>query len=53
MGIFQRFTKALMPSYAGFVNIPPLEAVILGCLVTYSDFSDYPEQMGAAGFVIL
>ena len=38
----------VMPSYCGPTNIPPLEAVTLGCPVIYSDLPEFREQMGDA-----
>jgi glycosyltransferase involved in cell wall biosynthesis len=37
-----------MPSYFGSTNLPPLEAVSLGCPVIYSDLPEFREQMGDA-----
>jgi glycosyltransferase involved in cell wall biosynthesis len=37
-----------MPTYCGPTNIPPLEAVTLGCPVIYSDLPEFHEQMGDA-----
>jgi glycosyltransferase involved in cell wall biosynthesis len=37
-----------MPTYSGPTNLPPLEAVTLGCPVIYSDFPAFREQMGDA-----
>ncbi len=38
----------VMPTYSGPTNLPPLEAVALGCPVVYSDLPGCREQMGAA-----
>ena len=35
----------VMPAYSGPTNLPPLEAVILGCPVIYSDLPSFREQM--------
>jgi glycosyltransferase involved in cell wall biosynthesis len=37
-----------MPTYSGPTNLPPLEAVTLGCPVIYSDIPSFREQMGDA-----
>jgi glycosyltransferase involved in cell wall biosynthesis len=37
-----------MPAYNGPTNLPPLEAVTLGCPVICSDFPGCREQMGDA-----
>ena len=34
-----------MPAYSGPTNLPPLEAVTLGCPVIYSDLPSFREQM--------
>jgi glycosyltransferase involved in cell wall biosynthesis len=34
-----------MPAYSGPTNLPPLEAVTLGCPVIYSDLPEFREQM--------
>lgn len=38
----------VMPTYCGPTNLPPLEAVTLGCPVIYSDLPGCREQMGDA-----
>jgi glycosyltransferase involved in cell wall biosynthesis len=35
----------VMPTYSGPTNLPPLEAVTLGCPVIYSDLPEFREQM--------
>ena len=40
-----------MPSYFGPTNIPPLEAMALGCPVAVSDKYAMPEQVGDAGLL--
>jgi len=37
-----------MPAYFGPTNLPPLEAIALGCPVIYSDLPEFREQMGDA-----
>ena len=41
----------VMPSYFGPTNIPPLEAMALGCPVAVSDKYAMPEQVGDAGLL--
>jgi glycosyltransferase involved in cell wall biosynthesis len=38
----------VMPAYSGPTNLPPLEAVVLGCPVIYSNLPEFREQMGDA-----
>ncbi len=38
----------VMPTYCGPTNLPPLEAVTLGCPVIYSDLPGWREHMGEA-----
>lgn len=38
----------VMPTYCGPTNLPPLEAITLGCPVIYSDLPGCREQMGDA-----
>ncbi len=40
-----------MPSYFGPTNIPPLEAMALGCPVAVSRKYAMPEQVGKAGLL--
>lgn len=35
----------VMPTYFGPTNLPPLEAAAVGCVVVYSDFPEFREQM--------
>lgn len=45
-----RHARAMMfPSFGGPTNIPPLEAMALGCPVAVSDNFAMPEQIGRAG----
>lgn len=45
-----RHARAVMfPSFGGPTNIPPLEAMALGCPVAVSDNFAMPEQIGRAG----
>ena len=41
----------VMPSYFGPPNIPPLEAMALGCPVAVSNKYAMPEQVGKAGLL--
>lgn len=38
----------VMPTYFGPTNIPPLEAMAIGCPVIYSDFPEFREELGDA-----
>jgi glycosyltransferase involved in cell wall biosynthesis len=38
----------VMPTYFGPTNIPPLEALAIGCPVIYSDLPEFREEMGDA-----
>jgi glycosyltransferase involved in cell wall biosynthesis len=38
----------VMPTYSGPTNLPPLEAIMLGCPVIYSDLPAFREQMDDA-----
>jgi len=46
--LYEAALALVMPAYSGPTNIPPLEAVILGCPVIYSDLPSFREQMGEA-----
>jgi glycosyltransferase involved in cell wall biosynthesis len=46
--LYQGALALVMPTYTGPSNIPPLEAVELGCPVIYSDLPAFREQMGEA-----
>ena len=47
-GLYEGALALVMPMYSGPTNLPPLEAVTLGCPVIYSDFPGCREQMGDA-----
>jgi len=47
-GLYQGALALVMPTYGGPTNLPPLEAVTLGCPVVYSDLPGCREQMGDA-----
>lgn len=49
--LYQHATGMIMPSYFGPTNIPPLEAMALGCPVAVSDKYAMPEQVGDAGLL--
>src|SRR5262249_13423975 len=46
--LYQGAAALVMPTYGGPTNLPPLEAVTLGCPVIYSDLPEFREQMGDA-----
>jgi glycosyltransferase involved in cell wall biosynthesis len=46
--LFRRARAMVMPSFFGPTNIPPLEAIALGCPVAVSNVYGMPEQMGEA-----
>jgi len=46
--LYQGAAALVMPTYGGPTNLPPLEAVTLGCPVIYSDLAGCREQMGGA-----
>jgi glycosyltransferase involved in cell wall biosynthesis len=46
--LYRRARALLMPTYYGPTNIPPLEAMALGCPVAASRIYGMPEQLGDA-----
>jgi glycosyltransferase involved in cell wall biosynthesis len=46
--LYEAAVALVMPTYCGPANLPPLEAVTLGCPVIYSDLPGCREQMGDA-----
>lgn len=48
--LYEGAIALVMPAYSGPTNLPPLEAVTLGCPVIYSDLPEFREQMGDAAF---
>ena len=46
--LYEAALALVMPAYSGPTNLPPLEAVTLGCPVIYSDLPEFREQMGDA-----
>jgi len=46
--LYEGALALVMPTYSGPTNLPPLEAVTLGCPVIYSDHPEFREQMGDA-----
>jgi glycosyltransferase involved in cell wall biosynthesis len=46
--LYEGAVALVMPAYFGPTNLPPLEAVTLGCPVIYSDLPEFREQMGTA-----
>lgn len=49
--LYRHAIGLVMPSYFGPTNIPPLEAMALGCPVAISDKYAMPEQVGDAGLL--
>lgn len=47
--LYKHAVGLVMPSYFGPTNIPPLEAMALGCPVAVSNKYAMPEQVGKAG----
>ena len=47
--LYKHAVAMIMPSYFGPTNIPPLEAMSLGCPVAVSNKYAMPEQVGNAG----
>lgn len=49
--LYRHAVGMIMPSYFGPTNIPPLEAMALGCPVAVSNRHAMPGQVGSAGLV--
>ena len=49
--LYRHAVGMVMPSYFGPTNIPPLEAMALGCPVAVSNKYAMPEQVGDAGLL--
>lgn len=49
--LYRHAVGMIMPSYFGPTNIPPLEAMALGCPVAVSNKYAMPEQVGGAGLL--
>lgn len=49
--LYRHAVGMIMPSYFGPTNIPPLEAMALGCPVAVSNKYAMPEQVGKAGLL--
>lgn len=49
--LYKHAVGMIMPSYFGPTNIPPLEAMALGCPTAVADKYAMPEQVGAAGLL--
>lgn len=49
--LYKHAIGMVMPSYFGPTNIPPLEAMALGCPVAVSNKYAMPEQVGDAGLL--
>jgi glycosyltransferase involved in cell wall biosynthesis len=50
-GLYRRARALVMPTFFGPTNIPPLEAMALGCPVAVSDIYAMPEQLDGAGLL--
>jgi glycosyltransferase involved in cell wall biosynthesis len=46
--LYEGALALVMPTYSGPANLPPLEAITLGCPLIYSDLPEFREQMGDA-----
>lgn len=52
MSVFYRKARALvMPTFFGPTNIPPLEAMVVGCPMALSNIYAMPEQVGEAALL--
>ena len=49
--LYKNAVAMIMPSYHGPTNLPPLEAMSLGCPVAVSNRYAMPEQVGDAGLL--
>jgi glycosyltransferase involved in cell wall biosynthesis len=49
--IYKLARALIMPTYFGPTNIPPLEAMTVGCPVAVSDIYGMPEQIGDGGIL--
>ena len=49
--LYKNAVALVMPTYFGPTNIPPLEAMMLGCPVIVSDKYAMKEQVGNAGLL--
>lgn len=49
--LYKNAVGLVMPSYFGPTNIPPIEAMALGCPVAVSNKYAMPEQVGNAGLL--
>lgn len=49
--LYKHAVAMVMPSYFGPTNIPPLEAMVLGCPVAVSNRYAMPKQVGKAGLL--
>ena len=49
--LYKHAVGMVMPSYFGPTNIPPLEAMALGCPVAVSNKYAMPRQVGNAGLL--
>ena len=49
--LYKHAVGLIMPSYFGPTNLPPLEAMALGCPVAVANNYAMPEQVGEAGLL--
>jgi len=49
--LYKAARAMIMPTFFGPTNIPPLEAMALGCPVAISNIYAMPKQIGEAGLV--
>lgn len=47
-GLYRRARAMVMPTFYGPTNIPPLEAIAMGCPVAVSNIYGMPQQLGNA-----
>ena len=52
IGLYKKAIALVMPTYFGPTNIPPLEALQLGCPVCYPDLPGLRDQVGDAAFLM-
>jgi glycosyltransferase involved in cell wall biosynthesis len=51
VSLYRRARALIMPTFFGPTNIPPLEAMALGCPVAASNIYAMPEQLGGAALM--
>ena len=50
-GLYRRARGMIMPTFFGPTNIPPLEAMVIGCPMAVSNIYAMPEQVGDAALL--